>query len=65
MIDVKALRKLLIDKDKSLSGLAKYIGISKVTLYRKLNGESDFYREEMQKTKEYVGEENLDYIFFA
>lgn len=65
MIDVKALKKLLIDKDKTMSGLALYLGISKTTLYRKLNGESDFYRGEMQKTREYLGEENIDFIFFA
>ncbi|MEG0359690.1 MAG: helix-turn-helix transcriptional regulator [Anaerorhabdus sp.] len=65
MIDVKALKKLLIDKGKTMRGLANYLGISKSTLYRKLNGESDFYREEMQKAREYLEENNLDFIFFA
>lgn len=65
MIDKVKLKILLLRKGKTMSGLAEYIGISAPTLYRKINGVSDFYREEMIKAKEYCEEENMDDIFFA
>lgn len=45
--------------------LAKYLGISKVTLYRKISGESDFYRDEIQKCRELFGIDVADSIFFV
>lgn len=65
IFDETAMRELLIRKHKSISGWARYLGISKVTLYRKMSGESDFWRNEIKATCEYVNEPSLDYIFFA
>ena len=44
----KKLKIKLLEKEKSLEELANYIGCNIVTLYRKLNGESDFSRNEVQ-----------------
>lgn len=63
MIDVNELKALVVKKGKTMKGLAKYIGVSIPTLYKKLNGQSDFYRHEMIKAAEYL-EEDLNYIFF-
>ena len=49
----------------SVPELAKHLGISKVTLYRKISGESDFYRDEIQKCRELFGKEAAEGIFFA
>lgn len=65
MIDKVKLKIILLKKGKSMRGLANYLGISTPTLYRKLNGKSDFFREEMLKTKEYCEEDNMDEVFFA
>ena len=65
MIDANELKVLLIRKHKTMLGLAEYLGISRSCLYKKIHGTSDFYREEMIKTCEYLEESNLDYIFFA
>ena len=44
----KKLKIKLLELDKSLDELAAYIGCNIATLYRKLNGESDFSRSEVQ-----------------
>lgn len=44
----KKLKIKLLENDKTLDDLANYIGCNIVTLYRKLNGESDFLRSEVQ-----------------
>ena len=51
---------------KSLKELANELGISQVTLYRKLRGDSDFYRYEIIKIKEILrlSTEEINEIFF-
>lgn len=56
----------LLKAQKSKSDVAGILGISPITLYRKISGESDFFRDEIQKISEYLGlstEEKED-IFF-
>lgn len=38
----------LISRNKTKQDVANLLGISLVTLYRKMNGVSDFFREEIQ-----------------
>lgn len=64
IIDVNELKALVVKKGKTMRGLAEYLGISIPTLYKKLNGPSDFYRHEMIKVAEYLEEDDLNYIFF-
>lgn len=57
----------VISKNKSLSDVALYLGINYATLHRKMCGESDFYREEIQKLCDFLvmNEEERTEIFFA
>lgn len=65
MFDKKAFKRMAEDKGFTLEEVAKELGISKVTLYRKMSGESDFYRHEMKAIRDLFQEENMDQIFFA
>lgn len=51
----------------TLTGLSAAIGINPATLNRKMSGESDFTREEIQKIRNilYLTDEELNGIFFA
>lgn len=65
MFDELAMLTLLRKKKKTQEEWAKYLGINKATLHRKMIGESDFWRDEIQKTCDFLGEEELNSIFFA
>lgn len=67
MFDEKRFKITLMQKDKTINDIAEALDISIVTLYRKMNGESDFYRDEIQKICNFLnlkGEER-EKIFFA
>ena len=61
------LRYLCISQGKTYETLAKSLGINLSTLYRKLSGESDFTRNEIQIVRSELGLsiEDVDRIFFA
>lgn len=61
----KEFKGLLARKGLSVENVARLLGISPSTLYRKMTGQSDFYLNEIQKIYEITGEKNLDYVFFA
>lgn len=65
MFDVEAFWAELKRVKMSVPELANYLGINKTTLYRKISGESDFVRTEIQKCRELFGSEAADKIFFA
>jgi DNA-binding phage protein len=50
---------------KNMSDVAEMLGISRVTLYRKLNGDSDFMRNEIEKCCIYLAIENPCDVFFC
>jgi len=58
-------RALLARKGITIEKMAEMLGINTSTLYRKMTGESDFYRKEIQTICDVTHEKNLDYIFFA
>ncbi|MFB0918966.1 MAG: hypothetical protein QMB63_07875 [Clostridiaceae bacterium] len=64
MFDKEELEILLIKKHVKKEDLAQYLGINLVTLYRKINGETEWKRNEMIKTAEFLGESDLSFIFF-
>ena len=64
MFDEAAFKHLLSIKNKNMSEVAKAMGISKSTLYKKMHGDSDFYISEMKKCCDFLGEKDLDFIFF-
>lgn len=65
MFDKRKLDAALALKGKKYSDIAEWLGISVVTVYRKMNGESDFYRTEMLIICENLDIENPNEIFFA
>lgn len=65
MFDEKAFRRMVEDKNLTLDDVAKALDISKVTLYRKMSGESDFYRREMEQVRNLLQAGNMENIFFA
>lgn len=64
MFDEALFRFIIMRRGEKISDAAKVMGISQVTLYRKMQGISDFYRTEIQKFCNHykVQAEN---IFFA
>jgi len=62
----KKLRIKLIEQEKTLEALAEYLGCNITTLYRKLNGESDFSRAEVQLTATFLNlsASDVNAIFF-
>lgn len=65
MFDEQAFFCTLQEVGLSVAELAEVIGISKVTLYRKVHGESDFTRKEIQICMRIFGKERASAIFFA
>lgn len=67
LFDEKLFRIKLIERDVNLTKISEVLNINLVTLYRKMNGLSDFYRDEIQKICDYLNlnlEERED-IFFS
>ena len=64
MFDKEALEILLIRSKRTKEELAKYLGINEATLYRKMNGQSEWKRSEMILTAKFFGEPDLSAIFF-
>ncbi len=65
MFDQQAFFDCLKEHKMSVQELAERLGISRVTLYRKVSGESDFTRREIQICREIFGVEACERIFFA
>lgn len=63
--DEFALRDALNRRRIKICDFAEQLGVSKPTLYRKMSGESDFTRTEIQKSCEILGEDVLRSVFFA
>ena len=65
MFDRKRFEHALLDVGISKTELAHKLGISTVTLYRKMSGESDFFRNEIKIIRSLIGTEQAEAIFFA
>lgn len=65
MFDQKKFKVLLVMKGKTMQNIADLLGINQTTLYRKVNGSSDFYRREIQAICEYLDISDPSEIFFA
>lgn len=52
-------------KGKTMRSVAKEMGVDEATLYRKMNGESDFFRHEIQILCKFLEIVNPTEIFFA
>lgn len=65
MFRIEKFKAALVENGLSVADAAAAMGISKQALYRKMNGESDFYREEIQIFRKLIKRDNVDDIFFA
>jgi transcriptional regulator with XRE-family HTH domain len=65
MFNQKKFKALLVMKGKTMQNIADLLGINQATLYRKINGNSDFYRREIQAICNYLKIEDPNEIFFA
>ena len=67
MFKKNEFRAMLARKEISATEIAKVLGIDKATLSRKISGQSDFYRNEIEKICQILGltpNETMQ-IFFA
>lgn len=58
-------RAQAIRRGKTLKDIAAHLGISDVTLYRKIRNEGSFTRAEIARLINYLDIKNPDEIFFA
>jgi len=65
MFNQKKFKALLVMKGKTMQNIADLLAINQATLYRKINGNSDFYRREIQAISNYLEIEDPNEIFFA
>ena len=65
MFDKQKFKALIILSGKSIKEVAEALQISESSLYRKMNGTSDLYRNEIQQLCNYLNIENPAEIFFA
>ena len=67
MFDKKEFEQVLRDNRYTNPELARIIGINPATLWRKINGISDFYRRDIERIKAALklSAEQVDRIFFA
>lgn len=65
MFDERAFREIIKDRGMTLSEVADMLHINLVTLYRKMKGESDFYRNEMDTLIRELSIDEPNKIFFA
>lgn len=66
MFSKRHFEMILLRENKTKEDVANHIGINLATLYRKMNGDSDFYSNEIQKICVYLklSSEEKDLIFF-
>ena len=67
MFDRKKFRAKIIEKGLTIRDISIILGIKEATLYRKMSGESDFTRNEIQLFRESLKltAEETESIFFA
>ncbi len=65
MFNENEFRKLIAKKGLTLQNVADMLGINIATLYRKMNGTSDFYRNEMDILVRELKISNPNDIFFS
>ncbi len=65
MFDKRRFRAAVALKGMTLAEVAKELEIDTATLYRKMNGYSDFYRGEIQALCKILDLKDAESIFFA
>ena len=65
MFNKLKFKAVVIENGKTLSEVAEYLDMNTSTLYRKMNGISEFDREEINKICNYLNLDSPVDIFFA
>lgn len=65
MFDKKRLEAELVLQNIGKAEFAKSLGIDTSTLYKKMNGKSDWSLSEIRRTGEVLGKDKIEAIFFA
>ena len=65
MFDEYRFRTAVRKAGLTMTAVARFMGLDKVTLYRKLSGKSEFKRSEIQICKELLNLKDIDSVFFA
>lgn len=65
MFNKRKFKAAVIIKGMTLKEVAEKLGINEATLQRKMNGDSDFYRNEIQSLCELLDLEDPKDIFFS
>lgn len=65
MFDRLKFKAIVVLRGCTMAEIAQVLGIDTATLYRKMNGESDFFRKEIDCLCRYLQIENPQEIFFA
>ncbi len=61
-MDVNKLKYYIADRGESLSTYERALGISKTALYRKMRGQTEFTRDEIEKTIRFLRLSEADTI---
>ena len=64
MVDKQKLKAQIVLTGKTMTEVAEALDINVVTLYRKMNGVSDFYRRELQILCDILDIEDPKEVFF-
>lgn len=65
MFNKNRFKACVIESGKSISEAAQYLGISESTMYRKIERNGDFKREEIEKLILFLNIKNPMDIFFT
>ena len=65
MFNKLKFKAAVVENGKTMADVAKYLNINEATLSRKVNGITEFSREEIQKICEFLNLESPVDIFFA
>ena len=65
MFNKLKFKAAVVEKGKTLEDVANFLNINYATLYRKMNGHSEFSRDEIQKICGFLELESPIDIFFA
>ena len=65
MFNKLKFKAAVIERGKTISSVAEYLKINESTLYRKINGVSEFSREEIQNICLFLDLDSPLEIFFA
>jgi hypothetical protein len=65
-VDVNKLKYFIADRGKTLAAYEQALGISKTALYRKMRGQTEFTRDEIEKTIRFLrlNESDTISVFF-